>query len=45
MDSEPIKHTSIKEKINIAEVVNTQITHLITDYQVDVHLLLSVVCD
>lgn len=45
MEQELIKQPTVKEKINIADLVNSQITHLITDYQVDVHLLLSIVCD
>lgn len=45
MEQELIKQPSVKEKINIADLVNSQITHLITDQQVDVHLLLSIVCD
>lgn len=31
MDQEPIKHSTVKEKINIADMVSSQITNLITD--------------
>jgi len=45
MEGEPLKALSYKERVNIAELVFQQVTTLVTDMQVDVHLLLTVVCD
>ena len=45
MDGEPLKNASYKERINVFEVVNAQISSLVVDSYVDVHMLFTVIAD